>query len=81
MKVSKILSIVSQRWIAKTFVFIPDSNATAVEKKGNKEIFSQNTSSDSDATIEEDEIVNLDPNEILINTVAESLADAVKTEL
>jgi len=54
-----------------------DLNGTTVEKKGNKEAFNENAIVDN----EEDEIVNLDPNEILINTVAESLADAVKTEL
>lgn len=60
-------------------VLISDSNGTTVEKKGNKEVY--NESSDIESSVEEDEIVNLDPNEILINAVAESLADAVKTEL
>lgn len=67
--------------MAKTFVFISDSNGTTpVDKKGNKEILNENAASNQESSIE-DEIVNLDPNDILINTVAESLADAVKTEL
>lgn len=78
---SKLLLIVSHRRIAKVFVLISDSNGTTVEKKGNKEIYSENTGLDNDALIEEDDIVNLDPTEMLMNTVAESLVDAVKTEL
>lgn len=70
----------TQRRITKSFVLISDSNGTIVEKKGNKEIYNENTSTDNDVLVEEDDIVNLDPNEIL-NTVAESLVDAVKTEL
>lgn len=81
MKVSTILSIVTEWWIAKTFIIISDTNGTAIEKKGNKEIYNENVSTDNDFPIEEDEIVNLDPNEILINTVADSLSDAIKTEL
>lgn len=64
--------------LAKVFVLISDSNGKTVEKKGNKEIFNESTSDDSSL---EDEIVNIDPNEILMNTVADALADAVKSEL
>lgn len=67
--------------IAKTFVLIADSNGTLIEKKGNKEIYNENAGSDDESSIDEDDIVNLDPNEILMNTVVESLADAVKSEL
>ncbi|XP_037031591.1 glycosyltransferase 25 family member isoform X1 [Bradysia coprophila] len=60
---------------------IEDSNGTTVEKKGDKEFFNENVVDDKGSSVEEDEIVNLDPNDILLNTVKESLAEAVKTEL
>ncbi len=44
-------------------------------------MYDESVRADTDPPVEEDEIVNLDPNDLLINTVAESLADAVKTEL
>lgn len=68
------------KWL-RDFAFISDSNGTTVEKKGNKEFFNDSEADDKGTPIEEDEIINLDPNDILMNTVAESLADAVKTEL
>lgn len=58
-----------------------DSNGTTVEKKGNKELFDESANNDGEATIEDDELLNFDSNDILLNTVADSLADAVKTEL
>lgn len=67
--------------IKQVLYSISDSNGTTVVKKGNKELFDENASTDAESSVEEDEIINLDPNDILINTVAESLSEAVKTEL